>query len=131
MDEEGSNIVDDVRILHQKIWTWARANSVPHMNAVCQAVIEAPTHFARRFVEAGVNHGRLLNPARPVALKRLPSLILAALVAEEIYAAMFCNPFFFLNCVRTYPQRDWQEALCNTFALLHKFKSSLPHTRCL
>jgi hypothetical protein len=131
IDEEDSKIMDDVRILHQRLWAWARANSVPQMNAVCQAVIDAPTHFATRFVEAGVDHGRFFDPARPVGLKRLPALILAALVAEDIYAVMFCNPFFFLNCVGPYPQVDRQEALCNTVTLLDNCTSPLPHTRCL
>ncbi len=129
-DEDDSKIMDDVRILHHKLWMWARANCLPDMDAVRQAINEAPTHFAQRFAKAGVNDGRLLDSARPVSLKRLPALILAALVAENIYAAMFFTPFFFLNHVCPYPQRDRHEGLCHTLALIHKCTSPPSNSWC-
>jgi hypothetical protein len=122
-DEEDSNVADDVRILHQKLISWASLNCLPHMDAVRQAVNEAPAHLARRFAEAGVDDGRLLDPTRPVALTRLPARILAALVVDDIYAVMFCKPFFFLSCVRPYSQCDRPEALFDILALLRKGQS--------
>ncbi len=125
-DEEDSTIIQDIKFLHQNIWTWAKANCLPQIEDVRVAVGEEHNSAVIQRLEiAGVDTS-LLAPSQPVSLKKLPALILAAVVAEDIYQSMFCNPFFFLDSICPDTAYNKQEALNEIFELLNKCRS-LPH----
>jgi hypothetical protein len=138
-DEEDSSIMRDVRFLHQNVWTWAKDHCLPALDGVrmMAAAAGGDAHnnnvnnnnnsnnaaLMRRLVEAGVDPS-LLDASPSVTLKKLPALVLAAVVAEDIYQTMFDNPFFFVDSICADTPFNKQEALGETFDLL--FRRKLP-----
>jgi hypothetical protein len=135
--EEDRAIMDDVSLLHDRIWAWAASSCLPETSHVREAINKSPSAIVDRLTKAGVDLS-LLDTSKPTTLKRLPALILAALVAEDIYSAMFCRPFFFVDGLDTGDAVAKAEALNDTMIILSKCKSlhksvspPLPFPRCL
>jgi hypothetical protein len=117
--EEDRAIMDDISLLHDRIWAWGTASCLPETSNVREAINKSPSAIVDRLTKAGVDLS-LLDISRPTPLKKLPALILAALVAEDMYSAMFCRPFFFVDGLDTGNAVAKAEALNDTIIMLSK-----------
>lgn len=92
---EDSKVMEDLGRLKRDMRSWAKKVSSNDMDAVLKSLDKRRLRNALEHVVV-FEHGEL---PQGLSSRKVPALLLSALLAHDIYTTIFRDPFFFLGIV--------------------------------
>lgn len=108
LPQEDAKVQDNIAGLHRKIRNWSKSTAIQDMELLKRLTAEQDNALLATLSKVMKISDDVIPPEiHQIKSSRCPSLLLNALLAHEVYTAMFQHPFAFLSTTEQYPINEY------------------------